>query len=121
MIPGVPKEMRNTEIDDRDIARIEGIIHSMTAQERRNPKLIDGSRRARIANGSGVTTADVNGLLNQFSEVQKMMRSLGGGALAKRKQKKQQKAKKGGRVTPKGPPAAAGKPPKVPFQLPGLN
>jgi signal recognition particle subunit SRP54 len=119
MIPGVPKEMRNAEIDDREIARIEGIIHSMTTEERRNPKLIDGSRRTRIAQGSGVTTADVNGLLNQFSEVQKMMRNFGGGALAKRKQKK--KAKKGGRITPKGPAASSPKTGKVPFQLPGLN
>ena len=119
MIPGVPKEMRNAEIDDREIARVEGIIHSMTTEERRNPKLIDGSRRTRIAQGSGVTTADVNGLLNQFSEVQKMMRNFGGGALAKRKQKK--KAKKGGRITPKGPAASSPKAGKVPFQLPGLN
>ncbi len=118
MIPGVPKEMRDAEIDDRDIARIEGIIHSMTMEERRNPKLIDGSRRSRIASGSGVTTTDVNGLLNQFNEVQKMMRSFGGGALAKRKHKK---AKKGGRVTPKGPAPSAPKAGKIPFQLPGLN
>ncbi len=121
MIPGIPKEMRNSEIDDREIARIEGIIHSMTLEERRDPKLIDGSRRSRIATGSGVTTADVNGLINQFNEVKKMMRRFGGGALGKRKKKKN--TKKGGRVTPKGPvstglPSKVG---KVPFELPGLN
>ena len=76
MIPGMPKEMRNTEIDDREIARIEGIIHSMTIEERRNPKLIDGSRRSRSPTAAGSTTADVNGLLNQFNEVQKMMQQL---------------------------------------------
>ena len=119
MIPGVPKEMRNTEIDDREIARIEGIIHSMTLEERRSPKLIDGSRRSRIANGSGVTTADVNGLLNQFSEVQKMMRRVGGGAVGRKKKKN--KAKKGGRVTPKGPALSPPKAGKIPFELPGLN
>lgn len=118
MIPGVPKELRNTEIDDREIARIEGIIHSMTLYERRNPKLIDGSRRARIASGSGVSPSEVNALLNQFAEVSKMMRSFGGGALGKRKNKK---GKKGGRTTPKGPVPVTAKAGKAPFQLPGLN
>ena len=77
MIPGVPKELKKAEIDDREIARVEAIIHSMTPEERRNPQMINGSRRLRIANGSGVTTTDVNQLLKQFKEVQKMMKTFG--------------------------------------------
>jgi signal recognition particle subunit SRP54 len=79
MLPGIPKELRKAEIDDREIARIEAIIHSMTPQERREPQIINGSRRLRIANGSGSTTTDVNQLLKQFKDVQKMMKMLGKG------------------------------------------
>jgi signal recognition particle subunit SRP54 len=75
MLPGMPKEIRNAEIDDREIARVEAIIRSMTPEERRKPDLINGSRRTRIAKGSGVTTAEVNKLLKQFKQVQQMMRS----------------------------------------------
>jgi signal recognition particle subunit SRP54 len=123
LMPGMPKELRNTEIDDRELARIEGIIHSMTLAERRDPKSIDGSRRLRIANGSGVSTSEVNALLKQFGEMQKMMKGLGGGLLGGGR-KKAKKGKKGGRVTPKGGPAPAGLPPggpaKTPFRLPGI-
>jgi signal recognition particle subunit SRP54 len=77
MLPGVPKELKNQEIDDRELARVEAIIRSMTPEERRNPQIINGSRRLRIANGSGLTTTDVNQLLKQFKEVQKMMKTLG--------------------------------------------
>ncbi len=128
MMPGMPKELRNQEIDDRELARIEGIIHSMTLAERRDPKLIDGSRRLRIANGSGVTTSEVNALLKQFGEMQKMMKGLGGGMLGRNSKKSKRKGKGGGggRTTPKGgkpqftlPPSAdAGGKPE--FRLPGL-
>jgi signal recognition particle subunit SRP54 len=74
MLPGVPKEIKNAEIDDREINRIEAIICSMTPAERRDPSVINGSRRVRIAKGSGVTPADVNGLLKQFKMVQQMMK-----------------------------------------------
>ena len=122
LIPGMPKELRNTEIDDREINRIEGIIHSMTLHERRNPKLIDGSRRLRIATGSGVTTSEVNALLKQFDEVQKMMKGLGGKMLQRKAKKGAKKGKKGGRVTPKGSQLQLPPPPeKTPFTLPGLN
>ncbi len=126
MLPGLPKEIKNQDIDDGEIARIEGIIHSMTLAERRNPKLIDGSRRLRIASGSGVSTSEVNALLKQFAEVQKMMKGMGPMAgLGKRKPKKGKKGK-GGRVTAKGGPIPKGKsgPPAMPkpeFKLPGLN
>ncbi|HEY8217081.1 MAG TPA: signal recognition particle protein [Acidimicrobiia bacterium] len=76
MLPGVPKEMRNAEIDDGELSRVEAIICSMTPAERRDPAVINGSRRSRIAAGSGTTTAQVNALLKQFKMVQQMMRSL---------------------------------------------
>jgi len=79
MLPGVPKELKKAEIDDSEIARIEAIIRSMTPQERREPQVINGSRRLRIASGSGMTTTEVNQLLKQFKEVQKMMKMLGKG------------------------------------------
>ena len=77
MLPGVPKDFRNAKIDDRDVGRIEAIIKSMTYDERRGLAVIDGSRRLRIANGSGTSTTEVNNLLRQFKEMQKMVRSLG--------------------------------------------
>ncbi|MCU1356717.1 MAG: ffh [Acidimicrobiales bacterium] len=127
MMPGMPKELRNQEIDDRELARVEGIIHSMTLAERRDPKIIDGSRRMRIANGAGVGATEVNALLKQFGEMQKMMKGFGGGLLGGGRGKKNKKKGKGGsRVTPKGgkaqltlPPPADG-PGKTPFKLPGL-
>jgi len=95
MLPGVPKELKNAEIDDREVARIEAIIRSMTPAERNDPSMINGSRRMRIANGSGVSTSDVNALLKQFKEMQRMMRGF-----AKIPGMRNKKGKKGGRVTP---------------------
>ena len=83
MLPGVPKELKKAEIDDREIARVEAIIKSMTPEERRDPSLMNGSRRLRVANGSGVTTSDVNQLLKQFKEMQKIMRLVGRGGKGK--------------------------------------
>jgi signal recognition particle subunit SRP54 len=79
MLPGVPKEVKNAEIDDKEINRIEAMICSMTPAERENPSVINGSRRIRIAQGSGVTPADVNALLKQFKTVQQMMKGMSGG------------------------------------------
>jgi signal recognition particle subunit SRP54 len=78
MLPGVPKEVRNAEIDDRELGRIEAMIRSMTPEERRRPELINGSRRTRIAQGSGTSTSDINNLLKQFKQVQQMMKGMGG-------------------------------------------
>jgi len=118
MLPGVPKELRNTEIDDDELARVEAIIHSMTLAERRDPGLIDGSRRMRIANGSGTSAGEVSALIQQFGEMQKMMKRFAP-MTAKRKQKK---GKKGGRTTPRGgPKAAVPQFAKPEFKLPGLN
>jgi signal recognition particle subunit SRP54 len=101
MLPGVPKEVRDANIDDRDVGRIEAIIRSMTPAERRDPALLDGSRRLRIANGSGVSTSEVNNLLRQFKEMQKMMRGFAPmGRMVGAKSKRNGKKVKGGRVTP---------------------
>lgn len=79
LLPGVPKELKdaNAVIDDRDIARVEAIIRSMTPRERADPTTVDGSRRLRIARGSGTTTQEVNQLLKQFRDAQQLMRSPG--------------------------------------------
>jgi signal recognition particle subunit SRP54 len=79
MLPGMPKELRQAEIDDREIARVEAIICSMTPAERRDPSVINGSRRLRISRGSGTTTGDVNALLKQFKTVQQLMRQVARG------------------------------------------
>ena len=104
MLPGVPKELKQANIDDKELTRVEAIIHSMTREERRTPEIINGSRRLRIANGSGSTTSEVNLLLKQFKDMQRMMSQMGLGRMVGRKGKK---GKKGGRVTPKRP---AGRP-----------
>jgi signal recognition particle subunit SRP54 len=79
LLPGVPKEIKNAQIDDRELARVEAIIHSMTPEERRNPNLINGSRRLRIARGAGMRTSDVNALLKQFKMMQQMMSQMSRG------------------------------------------
>lgn len=76
MLPGMDKMLRNVDIDDRAFTKIEAMILSMTPQERRNPRIINGSRRLRIARGSGTTIQDVNRLLKQFDEMQKLMRAV---------------------------------------------
>jgi signal recognition particle subunit SRP54 len=76
MLPGMDKALRNIEIDERAFTKIEAMILSMTPFERRNPRIINGSRRLRIARGSGTTIQDVNRLLKQFEEMQKLMRAV---------------------------------------------
>lgn len=83
MLPGVPKEMKNANVPDDMLKVTEAIIHSMTPEERRRPDVINGSRRTRIAKGSGTQVADVNRLVKQFSEMQKMMKKMGGGKRGK--------------------------------------
>ncbi len=115
MLPGIPKEVRDVEIEDSHIARIEGIIHSMTPAERIKPDIIDNSRRDRIARGSGQSASDVSQLVSQFKQMRQMMQQMGGNRFAKKKAKKAKKGKKGGgRVTPKG----AAKIDKKAFALP---
>jgi signal recognition particle subunit SRP54 len=82
MIPGAGK-LKNLQIDDTAFDRVQALIHSMTVEERRHPELINGSRRRRIAVGSGSDIQAVNQLLNQFKQMQKMMKQLGSGKLPK--------------------------------------
>ncbi len=85
MVPGVSQFMRNpamaAALDERQFARVEAMIYSMTPAERRNPSIIDGSRRRRIAAGSGTTPAEVNQLLKNFRQMQSMMKSFASGKL----------------------------------------
>ena len=74
MIPGMGKAIKDVDIDDDAFKQVEAIIGSMTPTERANPSLINGTRRKRIAGGSGSTIQDVNRLLKQFEESRKMMR-----------------------------------------------
>ncbi len=90
MIPGVGKAIKDVDIDDDAFKGIEAIIHSMTPAERHDPSLLNGSRRARIAAGSGTSVQEVNALLKQFTQMKKMMKmmTVGGGAKGKKKKKK---------------------------------
>ncbi|HEY1333754.1 MAG TPA: hypothetical protein VGF31_05820, partial [Myxococcaceae bacterium] len=81
MLPGIPgakQQLKDLQVDDREFVRMEAIISSMTGEERRNPAIIGGSRRLRIARGSGTTTQQVNGLLKEFAQAKKMMKSMMG-------------------------------------------
>jgi signal recognition particle subunit SRP54 len=84
MIPGIGSQLRQAkaQISDDDYKRLEGIIRSMTIEERRRPEIIGGNRRRRIARGSGTSTADVNQVLNQFKQMQKLLGQFG--AMAKK-------------------------------------
>jgi signal recognition particle subunit SRP54 len=84
MIPGLSKAMRGAEmpaIEDKQVKRVEAIILSMTPAERSRPEIIGGSRKRRIARGSGTTPADINQLLNQFRQMQKMMKAISSGRM----------------------------------------
>ncbi len=76
MLPGAGSMLKGVEVDDRDVKRVEAIIYSMTPEERRNPKIMSGSRKRRIAAGSGTRPQDVNNLLRQFGDAQRMMKGL---------------------------------------------
>jgi len=78
MLPGVGSKLKDVDIDDRQFIRIEAIITSMTAAERKKPSIINPSRKRRIAAGSGNKVEDVNRLLKQFDQMQKMMKKMGG-------------------------------------------
>jgi signal recognition particle subunit SRP54 len=81
MMPGVGSQLGNLKVDDRDLDRLQAIITSMTLEERRNPAILNGSRRRRIALGSGTNVQAVNQLIKQFGQMQKMMRSLSQGKM----------------------------------------
>jgi signal recognition particle subunit SRP54 len=84
MLPGVGrqiKQIKNADLDERQLDRVEAIILSMTPSERRNPRTIDGSRRKRIAAGSGTNVQTVNQMLGQFKQTQRMMKQIGRGKM----------------------------------------
>ncbi len=86
MIPGfssISKRISSDDIDDKNLKRMEAILYSMTVRERRNPNLINGSRKRRIAQGSGTTPQDINQLLNQFKQMQKILKQASSGKLPK--------------------------------------
>jgi signal recognition particle subunit SRP54 len=147
MMPGMG-QMKDaiSQIDDRDLDRTAAIIRGMTPLERENPKIINGSRRLRIANGSGVTVSEVNQLVDRFFEARKMMGQLGNMGIpgmrkrsATKSSKNNRKAKKGKNSQAKGgrgptqprtpagfPPGAfgpTGLPPNLPpgMELPDLS
>jgi signal recognition particle subunit SRP54 len=78
---GQMKQLKTVEVDDRQLDRIEAMIFSMTAQERRHPEIIDGGRRQRIARGSGVKVQDVNQLMKQYREMQKLLKMFSSGKM----------------------------------------
>jgi signal recognition particle subunit SRP54 len=90
MLPqvGALKQLKDVDIDPKEINRVEAIICSMTARERRNHEIINGSRRRRIAKGSGTTVQEVNQLLRQYRQTRKMMKSLTGGGGGSKKRRR---------------------------------
>ena len=76
MLPGMDKQLRDVDIDDRQLLRIEAIIKSMTKKEREKPDIINASRRRRIAAGSGMRVEDVNKLLRQYEQMKKMFKQM---------------------------------------------
>ena len=85
MIPGMGKALKGVDLDDNSFKPIEAIIRAMTMQERENPDIINGSRKVRIAKGSGRTVQEVNNLLKQFNDMRKLMKTMnkmGGGKKA---------------------------------------
>ncbi len=138
MLPGANAgQMKDAlaQVDDRQLDRLQAIIRGMTPAERADPKMINGSRRLRIANGSGVTVAEVNDLVTRFFEARKMMKQMagqfgmgGGGRSATKKLASKRKTKKGGkrgptpsRASAAGMPDLSGLPPTLQQLPPGLD
>jgi len=121
MMPGMGQmKEAMSQVDDRDLDRTAAIIRGMTPAERENPKMINGSRRLRIANGSGVAVSDVNQLVDRFFEARKMMQQMGGAIGlpgARRKNVKSAKGKK----NKKGRSGRGPTPPRLPSGYPGAG
>jgi signal recognition particle subunit SRP54 len=83
LIPGLGSQLKDVDVDERQLARVEAIVLSMTPQERRMPHLINGSRRQRIARGSGTTVQQVNQLMSARKQMEKMMKQMGKGKMPK--------------------------------------
>ena len=122
MMPGMPKELKGAQIGDEELKPVEAIIRSMTPYERRKPEIINGSRRTRIAAGSGTSIAQVNQLVKQFGEMQKMMKrmgAMGGMGRGGKKSKKSKGKLAGGLRGMPNVPGGVGNLPGMPG-LPGL-
>ena len=91
MIPGIGSKIKDTDIDEKEFVRIEAIICSMTKAERKNPNILNGSRRLRIAKGSGTTVPEINKFMKSFELTQKMMKQMTSG----KKMKQMMKGMKG--------------------------
>ena len=118
MLPGMGQiKEQISQIDDRDLDRVAAIIRSMTPAERHDPKILNGSRRLRIARGSGVTVTEVNNLVDRFFEARKMMKQMAGSLPGMRRATKRAKGGKGkkGKGSKGGRPAG---PPRLPTGLP---
>lgn len=102
MMPGMgnAKQLKNLQVDEKEMARTEAIIRSMTTEERRKPEIINGSRKKRIAGGSGNRVQDVNKLLKQFFQAKKLMQQYAGAGQSKMAKKMAKKAKKSGKGLP---------------------
>ena len=81
MIPGMGQQLRGLNLDERELDRVQAIITSMTPYERAHPEMLNGSRRRRIAHGSGTTIQAVNQLVKQFQQMQKVMKQMAGGKM----------------------------------------
>ena len=100
MLPGVGSMLKGVDIDDKQLDRLEGMVHSMTAREREDVKLLNKSRVKRIAKGSGTTAADVNKLTKQFEMMQKVTKQMAGGGMGGRLKAMREMAKGGGDMVP---------------------
>jgi signal recognition particle subunit SRP54 len=123
MLPGMGAQMKEAmnQVDDRDLDRTAAIIRSMTPAERSDPKMINGSRRLRIAKGSGVQVNDVNQLVDRFFEARKMMSQMGGMGLPGMRRKSSTKSSKNARKAKKGRGGRSGggpTPPRLPAGFP---
>ena len=119
LLPGVGSALKDVNIDDKQFDRLEGMVHSMTAAERKDLKLFNKARVRRIAAGSGTTTTEVNRLTSQFEMVQKMTASLASGGMAGRIKAAREMAKSGGMPGMGGMPGLGGMPGMG--GLPGMN
>jgi signal recognition particle subunit SRP54 len=79
MIPGLPSQLSDADVDERQLARVEAVVLSMTLGERRRPEIIDGKRRARIARGSGTTVQQVNQVLEMRKTMERMLKQMNAG------------------------------------------
>jgi signal recognition particle subunit SRP54 len=107
MLPGMGQMKEQlAQVDDRDVDRVMAIIRGMTPQERQQPKILNASRKARVARGTGVTVSEVNKLLDRFEEARKMMKQMAGMAGIGGVRKARRQVKKGKGASRKGNPAA---------------